>query len=34
LKEFMFRRAEPDAFVNRVLAQPVISLLKGGDHAT
>jgi predicted nucleotidyltransferase len=34
LKEFMFRRAEPDSFVNKVLAQSVISLLKGGDHAT
>jgi len=34
LKEFMYRRAEPDSFVNKVLAQPVISLLKGGDHAT
>jgi hypothetical protein len=29
--EFMFRRAEPDSFVNKVLAQPVISLLLGGN---
>ena len=34
LKEFMSRRAEPDSFVNKVLAQPVIPLLKGGDHGT
>jgi predicted nucleotidyltransferase len=34
LKEFMFRRAEPDSFVNKVLAQPVIPLLNGGAHGT
>jgi predicted nucleotidyltransferase len=31
LNEFMFRRAEPASFVNKVLAQPVISLLLGGN---
>jgi len=32
LNEFMFRRAEPDSFVNKVLAQPVIRLLEGDNH--
>ncbi len=31
MNEFMFRRAEPDSFVNKVLAQPVIRLLEGGN---
>jgi predicted nucleotidyltransferase len=31
LKEFMLRRAEPDSFVNKVLAQPVIPLLEGDN---
>ncbi len=30
--EFMLRRAEPDSFVNKVLAQPVIRLLEGDNH--
>ena len=29
LKEFMLRRAEPDSFVNKVLARPTIDLLEG-----
>ena len=33
LKEFMFRRAEPDSFVNKVLAQPVVRLLEEGNVA-
>jgi hypothetical protein len=32
LSEFMFRRSEPDSFVNKVLAQPVIRLLEGDHH--
>lgn len=29
LKEFVLRRAEPDSFVNKVLARPTIDLLEG-----
>ena len=31
LAEFKRRRVEPDSFINRVLAQPIIPLI-GGDH--
>jgi hypothetical protein len=30
--EFERRRAEPDSFVNRVLAQPVLPLIGGDDE--
>jgi hypothetical protein len=32
LNEFMFHRSEPDSFVNKMLAQPVIRLLEGDNH--
>ena len=34
LKEFERRRADPDSFVNKVLAQPTINLLEGEQSGT